>query len=49
MTQIDQARLEQFAGQAVGDMAATLSGLLVHLGDRLGLYRAMAGAGRLVT
>jgi len=45
MTQIDQARLEQFAGQAVGDMAATLSGLLVHLGDRLGLYRAMAGAG----
>jgi SAM-dependent methyltransferase len=45
MTQIDQLRLEQFAGQAVGDMAAALSGLLVHLGDRLGLYRAMADAG----
>lgn len=45
MTQIDQARLERFAGQAVGDMAAAISGLLVHVGDRLGLYRAMAEAG----
>jgi SAM-dependent methyltransferase len=45
MTQIDDARLERFVGQAVGDMAAAISGLLVHLGDRLGLYRAMAGAG----
>jgi SAM-dependent methyltransferase len=45
MTQIDQARLEQFVGQAVGEMAAAISGLLVHIGDRLGLYRAMADAG----
>src|SRR5215475_12924035 len=45
MTEIDQTRLERFVGQAVGDMAAAISGLLVHLGDRLGLYRAMAGAG----
>jgi SAM-dependent methyltransferase len=45
MTEIDQARLERFVGQAVGDMAAAISGLLVHLGDQLGLYRAMAGAG----
>jgi SAM-dependent methyltransferase len=45
MTQMDQARLEQFAGQAVGDMAAAISGLLVHIGDRLGLYRAMADGG----
>ena len=47
MTAIDQETLEQFVGQAVGDMAAAVSGLLVHLGDRLGLYRAMAGAGPL--
>jgi hypothetical protein len=47
MTKIDQARLEQFVGQAVGDMAAAISGLLVHIGDRLGLYAAMAGAGPL--
>jgi SAM-dependent methyltransferase len=45
MSGIDQARLEQFAGQAVGDMGAAISGLLVHLGDQLGLYKAMAGAG----
>src|SRR5438105_15153491 len=47
MTQIDEARLEQFAGQAIGDMAAAISGLLLHIGDRLGLYKAMAGAGPL--
>ncbi|HET7014339.1 MAG TPA: class I SAM-dependent methyltransferase [Streptosporangiaceae bacterium] len=45
MTQLDEARLEQFVHQAVGDMAAAISGLMVHLGDRLGLYRSMAGAG----
>jgi SAM-dependent methyltransferase len=42
---IDQAKLEAFVGQAVTDMGAAISGLLLHLGDRLGLYRAMAGAG----
>ncbi|MFB9319354.1 class I SAM-dependent methyltransferase [Cryptosporangium minutisporangium] len=47
MSEIDQARLEQFVGQAVGDMAAAISGLLLHIGDRLGLYQAMAGAGPL--
>lgn len=47
MTAIDQDRLQDFVGRAVGDMAVAASGLLVHLGDRLGLYRAMAGAGPL--
>lgn len=42
---IDQAKLEAFVGQAVTDMGAAISGLLLHLGDRLGLYKAMAGAG----
>jgi SAM-dependent methyltransferase len=42
---VDQARLEQFVGRAVTDMAAAISGLTLHLGDRLGLYTAMAGAG----
>jgi SAM-dependent methyltransferase len=45
MAQVDEARLERFVGQAVGDMAAAVSGLLLHVGDRLGLYKAMAGAG----
>ena len=41
---VDEARLEAFVGQAVTDMGAAISGLLLHIGDRLGLYRAMAGA-----
>jgi SAM-dependent methyltransferase len=45
MTEVDEAKLEQFVHQAVGDMAAAISGLMVHLGDRLGLYQAMAEAG----
>ena len=46
MTRIDEARLEAFVGQAVTDMGAAISGLLLHIGDRLGLYKAMAGASR---
>ena len=42
---LDEGALEQFVHQAVGDLAAAISGLMMHLGDRLGLYRAMAGAG----
>jgi hypothetical protein len=45
-TAIDQAKLEAFVGQAVVDMGAATSGLLLDIGDRLGLYEAMAGAGR---
>src|SRR5258708_23442583 len=41
---IDEARLEAFVGQVVLDMGAAISGLLLHVGDRLGLYKAMAGA-----
>ena len=44
---LDEKALEQFVHQTVGDLAAAISGLMVHLGDRLGLYRAMAGAGPL--
>ena len=39
---IDETKLETFVGQVVGDMAAAMAGLLTHLGDRLGLFRAMA-------
>jgi SAM-dependent methyltransferase len=42
---IDEARLEAFVGQVVVDMGAAISGLLLHIGDRLGLYKAMDGAG----
>jgi SAM-dependent methyltransferase len=43
----DDARLEAFVHRAVGDMAATASGALTLVGHRLGLFRAMAGAGPL--
>ncbi len=39
---IDQAKLDEFMGRFVGDLGATLSAALVVIGDRLGLYRAMA-------
>lgn len=45
MTTIDQAKLDEFMGRAVGDLGAAVSGVMVYLGDRLGLYKAMAGAG----
>lgn len=38
---------EVFAGQVVGDVAAAMSGMLTSLGHKLGLYKAMAGAGPL--
>lgn len=44
---IDTAKLEAFIGKAVDDWGATLSCALVVIGDKLGLYRAMAGAGPL--
>jgi SAM-dependent methyltransferase len=40
--QVDQDRLGEFVGRAMGDLGATMSAALVVIGDRLGLYRAMA-------
>jgi len=44
---IDQEKVEAFAMRAVGDVAAAYTGVMVSLGSKLGLYRAMAGAGPL--
>ena len=41
---IDQAKLDAFLGKVVADWGATASAALVVIGDRLGLYKAMAGA-----
>jgi SAM-dependent methyltransferase len=46
-TGIDQAKLEAFMGQAVTDMGACISAPLMLIGEKLGLYKAMAGAGPL--
>jgi SAM-dependent methyltransferase len=39
---IDEAKLNEFMGNFVGDLGAALSAANVVIGDRLGLYRAMA-------
>ena len=36
---------EQFVFRAVDEVGATLNAALVVMGDKLGLYRALAGAG----
>ncbi len=44
---VDPIKLEAFVHQALGDLGAAMTAGLVALGDKLGLYRAMAGAGAL--
>jgi 2-polyprenyl-3-methyl-5-hydroxy-6-metoxy-1,4-benzoquinol methylase len=41
----DESRLNAFMDKAVADMGAAIHAALVVLGDKLGLYKAMAGAG----
>ncbi len=48
-TGIDEAKLEAFMGQALSDMGANISAPLMVMGDKLGLYKAMAGAGPLTS
>ena len=45
--QIDVDKLMSFVFRAVDEVGATLNTALVVMGDRLGLYRALAGAGPL--
>lgn len=42
---IDENALNAFVEKAVGDLSAGYGGVMVSLGDKLGLYKAMAGAG----
>jgi SAM-dependent methyltransferase len=44
---VDERKLNEFLGQFVQDLGATVQAGLVVIGHRLGLYRAMAGAGPL--
>src|SRR2546426_717710 len=46
---IDEGKLHEFVGKAVGDLGAAMSAALVVIGDKLGLYKAMAGAGPLAS
>jgi 2-polyprenyl-3-methyl-5-hydroxy-6-metoxy-1,4-benzoquinol methylase len=46
---LDEAKLNAFMGKAVGDIGAAMHATLVVVGDKLGLYKAMAGAGWLTS
>ena len=39
---IDESKLNAFLGKAVGDLGAAMSATLMLVGDRLGLYKALA-------
>jgi SAM-dependent methyltransferase len=43
----DQSKLDAFMGKMLNDMGATASGAMVIIGDKLGLYKALAEAGPL--
>jgi hypothetical protein len=45
--ELDEVKLQAFVGQAVSELGATLGAARVVIGDRLGLYNALAGAGPL--
>jgi SAM-dependent methyltransferase len=42
---IDRTKLDAFLARAIGDLSAGYGGVMVSLGMKLGLYKAMAGAG----
>ena len=44
---VDGDKLMQFVFRAVDEVGATLNAALVVMGDKLGLYRALAGTGGL--
>lgn len=46
---MDQQAVETFVHKALGDIGSALTASLVVIGDKLGLYRAMAGAGPLTS
>jgi SAM-dependent methyltransferase len=44
---IDPTKLDAFIGRALNDIAGAYGGVMVSLGHKLGLYKALAGAGPL--
>jgi 2-polyprenyl-3-methyl-5-hydroxy-6-metoxy-1,4-benzoquinol methylase len=44
-SEVNDAKLQEFLGKVVGDVGAAMSAALVIIGDKLGLYRAMAAFG----
>ncbi len=46
---LDSAKLDALVGRAIADISAGYGGVMISIGNRLGLYKAMAGAGPLTS
>lgn len=42
---VDEAKLQALVGKVIGDLGATLSTAMISIGDRLGLFKALASSG----
>ena len=42
---LNEAKLHDFVMKAVGEMGAAMNAALIVIGDRLGLYKGLAGSG----
>ena len=42
---IDWGKVKEFAGLMMNDLGAAMQGALTYIGDRLGIFKALAGAG----
>ena len=49
MSTIDETKRDAFLGQVFGDLSAAYGAVMVSLGDRLGIYAALDGAGPLTS
>jgi SAM-dependent methyltransferase len=48
MVMVDETKLQEFVGKVVNEWGAAEGALLTFVGERLGLFKAMAGAGELI-
>src|SRR5919206_3177181 len=48
-TTIDNEKLQQFMGKILSDFGGAASAVLVYIGDKLGLYKAMSDFGKPMT
>jgi hypothetical protein len=47
--EINEDKMHQFLGKVVGDFGASLSSSLAYIGQKLGLYKALAADGPLTS
>jgi len=43
--QLDWGKVKEFAGLMLNDLGAAMQGALTYIGDRLGIFKALAAAG----